>query len=535
MKKLPIGIQTINTVLNEEYLYVDKTDLALQLINSGKYYFFSRPRRFGKSLFVSTLEEIFKGNKDLFKACKIYHSNYVWNQHPVIHFDFSQIPNRTTEKLEIGLQTILNNIAQGFGLSIASTSLQSSLILLIKQLAKKQNPVVVLVDEYDQPIINNLKNLEIAEHNRDLLKDFFGTLKSLDKYIRFTFVTGVSKFSQVSLFSGPNNLRDITMDNTFAHLMGYTEEEVQAYFADHIAAIADSQGVSSLHVFDQVRQWYNGYRFAKTGKAVYNPFSTLNFMETGEIESYWYSSGTPSFLINEIKKHPYSILPLSGAYAAKSTLSDISQFTNINVIALMYQTGYLTIVDYGVEEEAYRLDFPNKEVRQAFFSSLLLDMAHIEPSEVTRSMNRVQQTLKGQDIKAFVEIMNNHFAKIAYQLYDGALEGFYHAVFLTFLERSGIQTQAEVPTNIGRIDLVADLDDTTWIFEFKLDKGALAAFDQIKDRHYKQRYIDQGKNIMIVGLNFSSAKRCITDWKAKLFSSSGIAMHLTKYSQMAKL
>src|SRR3990167_6603492 len=322
MKKLPVGIQSIEEIIRDGYIYVDKTQFAKKLITEGKYYFLSRPRRFGKSLFLNTLEEILSGNKELFKECQIYESDYDWQIYPVIFFDFSLIANRDPIEFKESLKRKLQNIGTEYGLSITAPTVQEGLEALVVGLSKENNRVVILIDEYDQPIINNLKHLEIAEQNRDLLKDFFGTIKGLDKYLKFTFFTGVSKFSQVSLFSGPNNLTDITMDPEYGEMMGYTEEEVKQSFNKHIQSITKERNLlgkktSEREILDEIRQWYNGYRFSERESSVYNPYSTLRFLAQGKTESYWYSTGTPSFLIDQVKKHPQAAIPLSGTTTLK--------------------------------------------------------------------------------------------------------------------------------------------------------------------------------------------------------------------------
>ena len=527
MKKLPIGIQSIDKILGQdEYVYVDKTSYIKHLIDGDSpHYFISRPRRFGKSLFISTLKEVFKGNRELFKGCQIYNSNYQWPKHPVLHFDFSRMPNGSPKELRVGLMESLKNMARQHGITIEGSSAQMLLQTLVEGLSKT-NKVAILIDEYDHPIISKLNNLDIAEKNREELKGFFDTMKSLDNHIKFTFITGVSKFSQVSLFSALNNLTDITMSEDYAEVLGYTEEEVNQYFASHIQAIVSRKNkIQEDHTYDQVlneiRAWYNSYRFSREKSSVYNPLSTLKYMKSGIAESYWYSTGTPSFLIQQIQQHPQAVVPLSGATALKSTLSDISNLNRINLTALMFQTGYLTITDYDQTQDFYCLDFPNQEVRQAFFNSLLEEFAEIDPTDLIKSTQKVQQSLNSHDIQSFVAIMNTHFGKIAYQLSSKANEGFYHAIFLTFLERSGLKTIAEVATNAGRIDLVTEVPKVTCIFELKLDQSAEIAFNQVEATKYRERYSHADKEIMVIGINFSSKNRKISEWKAKLFSPEG--------------
>jgi len=531
MKKLPIGIQSIEKILGKgDYIYVDKTLFALQLIEGdAPHYFFSRPRRFGKSLFLSTLEEIFKGNKALFKECKIYDSDYEWPVHPVLYFDFGEVANETPAALSTGLNEALEDLGELYGITVRGASYQSKLKRLITALAEK-DPVVVLVDEYDKPIIDHLHSPKEAEENRKLLQSFFSTLKSRGKHVRFTFVTGISKFSQVSLFSGANHLEDITMDPHHASMMGYTEEELLLYFDQHLLAVteernAQEQSITEKDVLAEIKQWYNGYRFSKADTYVYNPFSTLKFLRARTPKSYWYATGTPSFLIEQVSKQPQVVPPLAGIVAEESALMDISSLEEIDLKALMFQTGYLTIQAYqtGNEEDegAYTLDFPNREVRRAFFASLLKEFARIDPQGVNRAAKQLREDLTMYNLEAFIKTINIHLAKIPYYVSQDAKEGFYQAVFFTLLEKSGIRTQAEVPTNIGRIDLVAQLPAATVIFELKRDQTATLALDQARCKEYCMRYVQPGKEILVVGINFSSATRNIDSWQGELLDERG--------------
>ena len=523
MKKLPLGIQSIEKILaNNDYVYVDKTGFIKQLIDAGSpHYFMSRPRRFGKSLFVSTLEEIFKGNKELFKGLEIYNSNYQWKPYPVLHFDFSLIANQSPEALRAGLHDVLDDISAQYHLSISGSSLQSRLTRLVRALAEQGSQVVVLVDEYDKPIINNLSSLNTAEKNRDLLGDFFGALKGLDAQIKFTFITGVSKFSQVSIFSGLNNLKDITMVDSYADMLGYTEEDLHRYFQSHIHSILQKrnksgQKITYEEILDEIRVWYNGYRFSKATTSVYNPFSTLNYMESGEPKAYWYRTGTPSFLTGEMSKHPRYLAPLSGTTASENSLLDISSLDSIDLKALMFQTGYLTVQGFS-GNDLYHLGFPNKEVEQAFFQSLTTCFAKIDPAASTVYI----ESLEKQNISDFLKKLGSFFASFPYHLFAKASEATYQGMLLALLKGMGLSASAEYATNLGRIDVVIETEKITYIFECKLDKSAAEALTQIEDRKYYQQYIQTGKEIGLVGVNFSSKDRNISEWKGRLLASSG--------------
>ena len=471
-------------------------------------------------MFVDTLEQIFKGNKELFKGCQIYESDYDWQEYPVIHFDFSQIANRTSKELKENLEDYVIKIASSFGISLEGRSIQIRLSSLIEKLAEK-NRVVFLVDEYDKPIINNLKNLTIAQQNRDLMGDFFGALKGLDKYLKFTFFTGVSKFSQVSIFSGLNNLTDITMNPKYADMMGYTEEEIKRDFKEHIEEIAKEKGQKKLDILTQLREWYNGYRFTEKRTSVYNPYSTLRFLSEHKPQSYWYATGTPSFLIDQVAKHPQSVVSLQGLKVSKAMLSDISKLDRINLAALMFQTGYLTIKDYEETQNAYFLDFPNKEVHGAFLDSLLQEFAEINPFQVSDRGSEVRKYLEDFALSPFFTVMNTHFAKMSYHLFSHAQEGFYQAVFFTLLEKSGIKAITEMATNIGRIDLACEVKGAVCIFELKLDQNANIALTQAETKRYRERFLASDKPTLVVGGNFSSKSRNISNWEAKLFSPNG--------------
>lgn len=522
MKKLPIGIQSIKKILGKnEYLYVDKTGFIKKLIDEGSpHYFLSRPRRFGKSLFLNTLEEVFNGNKDLFKGLEIYKSDYDWQEYPVLYFDFSQIDYFGDLKMNL-MEAVIKK-AKFHGVVTEGSSMQIHLATLVEELAKK-NQVVVLVDEYDNSIINNLKYPEIAEKNRDVLRSFFGTLKSLDRYLKFTFVTGISKFSQVSLFSGPNNLRDITMNPTYAGMMGYTEEELKEYFSKNIQNIYHERSQSGKNtteeeILQEVRYWYNGYRFSESEVCVYNPFSTLNFMEDKKSKAYWYSSGTPSFLIDQLKKHPKLMVSLDGAIATEEDLMDISNLDQIDLRALMYQAGYFTIQGYNSISKRYHLGLPNEEVRTAFINSLIKNFAQITD---VRSSENLLKALENHQLEPVFQHIELGFASFAYQVFSGAKERTYQGMLLSMLYGMGFDPLSERPTNTGRIDVVLDMQKTTYILELKLDGSAAAALTQIQKKEYFRPYTQKGKEIVIVGANFSSETRNISDWKGELLSESG--------------
>ena len=387
----------------------------------------------------------------------------------------------------------------------------------------KRNPVVVLIDEYDKPIIDRLDDLDVARGNRDVLKGFFGTLKSLDTQLRFTFTTGVSKFSQVSLFSGPNNLKDITMNPAYASMMGYTEEELQQCFAQHIHVIAQERSqegkqVTEEEILEEIRYWYNGYRFSESEVCVYNPFSTLNYMEDKKPKAYWYSSGTPSFLIDQVKNHPESMVSLDGTTAKEEELMDISRLDQVDLKALMYQTGYFTIQGYNPVSKRYHLGLPNEEVRTAFINSLV---RHFAPVGDIRSSQKFVEALEKHQLDPLFEHIEIGLSSFAYQVFAGAKERTYQGMLLSMMYGMGFDPLSERSTNTGRIDVVLETPKATYIIELKLDGTADIALNQIRQKEYFKPYTQKGKEIVIVGANFSSSARNISAWKGELLSESG--------------
>eukprot|EP01132_Coremiostelium_polycephalum_P001975 gene1975-2430_t len=363
LKKLPISIQKIEDIIQKGYVYVDKTDYAQQLIENGKCYFLNRPRRFGKSLFLSTLKAILEGNRELFKSYKIGQSHYQWKKHIVIHLDFSNLDNRTTKGLEESLHDTVNRLARIHKIRLESLSLPVKFVQVVEDIARKENkPVALLIDEYDKPLTDRVHDIQTFNTNRELLKIFLGTLKSLDSVLKFVFVTGVFKFAQFSLFSGANHLQDISFSPNHATMLGYTEKEIKSYFGAHIEHLietkkSEGEKISSTEILNEIRDWYNGYRFSSKDSTVYNPHSTLSFLNTGFFDNYWISTGTPTLLMER-------------------NIEDVS------LKLLMFQSGYLTIRSYNPQTQIYTLDFPNQEVRYSFFESMIEKFLKISPTEI---------------------------------------------------------------------------------------------------------------------------------------------------------
>ncbi|MEA1921252.1 MAG: ATP-binding protein [Pseudomonadota bacterium] len=505
LKKLPIGMQTFRDIREENYLYVDKTDFIAKLVESGKYYFLARPRRFGKSLLVSTLQALFEGHEELFRGLAI-HDQWDWSvSHPVIKISFGGVGRDLADMKKMVRGILRSNQDR---LQVTCQSLDDGGVCLrelIEQVYKKfGQKVVILVDEYDKLIVDNLDQVEVAKQGREVLKDLYSTIKDSDEYLKFALLTGVSKFSKVSIFSGLNNLKDISLDPRYGSLCGYTQNDLETVFADHL------QGVD----MERVRQWYNGYNFL--GEPVYNPFDVLLFIDSGQVfDNYWFGTGTPSFLIKLIRQNNYFI-PKLDSLRVSSRLIDSYDIEQIELEPILFQTGYLSIkdaeeTDFGRE---YGLRFPNKEVAISFNDVLIRYLTN--ESNVLPVKKDLLASLKQADLNFFKEILISLFASIPYNNYVnnviGSFEGYYASVIYAYLASLGLDLTAEDVTNKGRIDLTVKLGEHIYIIEFKVDGKGLA-LDQIKLKNYPQKYQNEGKTIYLIGIDFDSHEKNVTGFE----------------------
>jgi len=496
MQELPLGIQDFTKLRTNNLLYVDKTQIIHQLINSGQYHFISRPRRFGKSLLVSTLRDIFLAKKELFKGLWI-EDKIDWEKHNVIHFSFGKSDFKETGLLE-AISKRLQQVAKDYDIELIGKDIANQFENLIKNLAQ-ENQVVILIDEYDKPIIEYLGKEEIpkAYENRSILKTFYSVLKDLDSYIRFFLITGVSKFSKVSIFSDLNNVSDISMHPRYATLLGYTQKELESYFEENINHITKEQGIEKQELLTDLKKWYNGYDFVGENQdKVYNPFSILSFMESGKISNYWFSTGTPTFLTKMLKEQ--GIYDVQGAIADEDSLGKF-ELDNLDAITVLFQTGYLTLEE-KIEFDVFTLNYPNQEVKNSMFRFLLAEYAY-NTSRVSQSLViKLKRAFNKNDIDSVFEYLNALFAKIPYQIFEEQLESYYHSIiFLTFT-MLGYYAKAEVQTSKGRIDAVVETEENIYILEFKVSATAEEALSQIKETNYFQKYKDIEKNIFLIGV-----------------------------------
>ena len=508
MKKLPIGIQTFSEIIEDNCYYVDKTAIAHRLIQSGKYYFLSRPRRFGKSLFCDTLGELFKGSKKLFEGLYIY-DKWNWEEtFPVIRISFGSGSFKNSGSIERKLLSVIKKNVKALSLDFdVDTCLNPGELFeeLIATIYEKYNrKVVIIVDEYDKPILDNITNKETALIARETLKNFYSVIKDSDQYIRFVFITGVSKFSKMNLFSGLNNLEDITIDPNYATITGYTQEDVQTVFAEHL------KGVD----LENVKKWYNGYNYF--GEPIYNPFDILLFLsKNGEFRNYWWETGNPSFLITMLKEKRYYLPELENIIVSEEILGRFD-IEKIDLVALLWQTGYLTF-DHKIDFAGrirYKMKIPNLEIQYSLNALFLDYLTDLNEQKEAKGL-AIAQSLVDRDFDRMKEVLISLFASIPYTNYANNIianyEGYYSSVVFTFLASIGFEIIAEDTTNRGRIDLTIKTPDCVVIMEFKVDLKE-SALKQIKEKKYFEKYQGQGRDIYLIGINFDSASKNISEF-----------------------
>jgi len=509
VKKLPIGIQTFSKIREDNYVYVDKTDIALQLIEGGEYYFLSRPRRFGKSLFVDTLRCIFEGKKELFTGLAI-ENVWDWSQkHPVISISFAGGVTDSRRLLEERILNALQKIAEQFDITPRFDNIADRFDDLICQVRKKTGQkVVVLVDEYDKPILDNITNPDNAAQLRECLKDLYSVIKARDVDIRFVFITGVSKFSKVSIFSGLNNLQDITLSPKYGAICGYTQPDLEREFKDHIIDCN----------LETIKQWYNGYNWQ--GEPVYNPFDILLFLSNEkEYDNYWFETGTPTFLIDLIEAKRYYLPNLEKIKASNELIGNFD-IEHIKIEALLFQAGYLTIKSKRRigDKSQYLLKYPNKEVKNSFTDYLLTRLCQ-DSSTKEDIQGVLYEALDQRDLNALHPIFHSFFASIPNDWYRknniAGYEGYYASIFYCYFASLGLDVTPEDTTNHGRIDMTLKMNDTIFIFEFKvveLVKEKNSALEQIKAKRYHEKYEMSGE-VYLVGVEFSKEDRNIVGFE----------------------
>mgnify|MGYP003867893293 CR=1 FL=1 len=508
MKPLTTSIYTFPKLINGGFTYVDKTKDIYELLKPPTaQYFLSRPRRFGKSLLVSTLKAIFQGQKDLFEGLAIADTDYDWKSYPVIELNLGSCAADSADGLKTLLDYAVEDNAAVHGVSLERKGCAARFQELVNKTAQK-NPVVILIDEYDKPLLGHLGK-ESAREIQDVLKSFYSVIKTTEPYQRFVLLTGVSRFSRVSIFSDLNNLTDLTMNYETATLLGYTQDELEANFADYIQRLADQEEKPYAQVVEGLRDWYNGYRFHHKAETVYNPVSVMKCLNASEYANYWFETGTPTFLVELLKRQPMDMEDLSIQAEAISTYDP----NDLEPLPLLFQTGYLTI--QGIEQigemRYYHLDYPNREIRQAFNYWLVRDFAEVPDPELSTALRGMVKSLQKCDIDAMLEHLKTFFANIPNTI-TLAHEKYYQTIFFTVFKLIGAMIEAEVNTNTGRIDAVVKTDKYIYIFEFKLGGTAEEAMQQIYDKQYAAPYRDDARTTTLVGVGFDRENRNIHTW-----------------------
>lgn len=512
---LPVGISDIAVILKNNMLYVDKTRFAYEMVKVPGKFFLSRPRRFGKSMLLSTFEEIFRGNKELFKDQWIYNSQWDWQVYPIIRLDFNVA---TTTDLVGYIMLQLQRVATEYKVFDAAVFKQHTYDTyfrhLISMLHKTyKQPVAILIDEYDKPILDAIDDINEAKKKRDILKGFYTVMKGVDESLYFVFLTGVSRFSKVGVFSGLNNLQDITLTSKYADICGYTQNDLETVFKDYLIDVDRAK----------LKLWYNGYNFAGSdAQKVYNPFDILLFLSNNKVyKNHWFGTGNPEFLIKLIQKNQYYFPNMEGITIEESDLSNF-EVDNIALTTLLFQTGYLTIKETTTigMQQAYVLGYPNLEVKASLNDKLAAIGSNVEHKQANKS--KLATCLSGSDLNGLSGIFKSYFASIPHDWYRNNhihdYEGFYASIVYSYFCALGYNTVAEDTTNIGQIDLTVDLPDKILILEFKLKKNgdAASAIQQIKDRRYADKYKADNKPIYLVGVSFDPESRNVHDFISEI-------------------
>ena len=509
-KLYPVGIQNFEKIRKDGYCYIDKTAKIYELVKTGSYYFLSRPRRFGKSLLISTLEAYFQGKKELFEGLDIHELEKEWKQYPVIHLDLNAKKFDTEEDLIRLIDRQLLVYEEEYGSVPTDVTIDDRFVSLIRNAAAKAGErVVILVDEYDKPMLQAIGNDSLQSQYRNTLKAFYGVLKSMDGYIKFALLTGVTKFGKVSVFSDLNNLEDISRNPGYTDICGISEEELLRDFSDDIQELASANGQTFEQAGAQLKEDYDGYHFCPDSPGMYNPFSILNTFKSRRYGSYWFETGTPTYLVELLKKSNYDLEEKSHVETDADGLDSI--FTDDNPIPVIYQSGYLTIKGYDKRFGIYTLGFPNREVEEGFMNFLLPFYANVNRTNSPFEIKKFVTDVESGDIDGFMERLQSFLADCPYELAKNVELHYQNVLFIVF-RLAGLYTKVEYHTSRGRIDLVLQTDSNVYVMEFKLDGSAEQAMQQIEEKQYALPFAKDSRNVYSIGVNFSSVTRNIDKW-----------------------
>ena len=509
----PLGIQTFSEIRRRDMLYVDKTEYVYRMASSGKFFFLSRPRRFGKSLLVSTFQSYFEGRKELFKGLAIEKLEHEWTEYPVLHFDMSGGKHLDKEQLNRYLLSVLTENENRFGIKADAIDPNIRLMNLIKSLYQQTGKqVVVLIDEYDAPLLDVAHQDDNLIELRYIMRNFYSPLKLSEPYLRFVFLTGITKFSQLSIFSELNNIKNISMDEPYSGICGITKDELLTQMSEDIDALAKKMSLTREETIEKLKENYDGYHFTWPSPDVFNPFSLLNCFADGKTKAYWFGTGTPTYLINMLRK--FNVLPtrITKMYAKASSF-DAPTENMTTITPLLYQSGYLTIKDYEPLSEIYTLDIPNKEIKVGLFESLLpnyLEGTFAEAGDVT--IARMSVLIRQNDMDGAIRLLQTFFETVPY-CNNTNYEGHYQQVlFIIFSLLTHFLVDVEIHTPNGRVDIVMLTNTHLYIIELKLNKDAKTAMQQINLKDYAQRFALCGKPVIKVGINFNAKSGQIEDW-----------------------
>ena len=531
-RKLPIGRQSFSNIRNGGFIYVDKTQYAYQLILQNQVYFLSRPRRFGKSLFLSTLEAYFLGKRELFHGLYLeraeaelaqQENREAWQEYPVLYLDLNGSNYKEPAGLSINLDTHLVSWEALYGAEPSEKDLSMRFRGIIRRAYEETGrQVVILVDEYDKPLLETIDNPKLNEAYRDTLRAFYSVIKSSDQYLRFAFLVGITKFGKISVFSGLNNLRDISLQRSFSGICGITESELEATFAPEIETLSLELGQNREDTLTTLKKWYDGYLFAEKGENVYNPFSLLNVFASKSLQRYWYATGTPTFLVEYLKVAHYDLPNLDDHVLLTADAMEHYIADARNALPILYQAGYLTIKGYIAEGNIYRLGFPNDEVRYGFLNSLLPAYTSLSASDTGLAIWEFVEATKSGDVDGIMTRLQSILAGIPYVTasHDDTVKLYerdYQAVIYVLFSLLGQFVQTEVQNSIGRADCVVHTQEVIYVFEFKLWSSGTPekALEQIRTSGYALPYQSSGKRILLVGVSFDEQKRTIGAWKVE--------------------
>ena len=510
--KYPIGIQNFESLIHDNYVYVDKTALIYKLADSGRYYFLSRPRRFGKSLLISTMDAYFSGKRELFKGLAIEKLEHDWTQYPILHLDLNNEKYNSADSLDHILDLNLSNWEKIYGSYEKEKSFSLRFAGIIQRAYEKTgHRVVILVDEYDKPMLQTIGNKELTEEYRSTLKAFYSVLKTQDGYIKFAFLTGVTKFGKVSVFSDLNNLEDLSMNEQYIDICGITEKELHAYFDEDVARLGERYKLNKDDCYVKLQEQYDGYHFETDTIGIYNPFSILNTLKNQKFSDYWFETGTPSYLVQLLKNANYELPDLTQTHITSDVLNSIDSMSQ-NPVPVIYQSGYLTIKGYDEEFGIYQLGFPNKEVENGFIKYLMPYYTPMKEQESAFFIGSFVQDVRNGNPEQFMKRMETMFSRTDYKIVGNA-ELYFQNAFYLIMTMMGFYTDVERTTSEGRIDMTLKTKDYIYLFEFKLDGSPEKALKQIEDNGYAKPFAMDGRKIYRVGVNFSSEKRCINSWK----------------------